>query len=142
MSEAELQAEKDRINKAQNQRRQDRIARMSDAEKDEFYAKVRDGNKQSIDTLRDEVYAAYGGYVCACCGVTEPSFLSIDHVYNDGAEHRREENLKTTQQLMAWLRREGFPEGFQILCMNCQWGKRTHGICPHKTEGVTTIRKE
>jgi hypothetical protein len=29
---------------------------------------------------RDEAFNAYGGYVCACCGETEPMFLTIDHV--------------------------------------------------------------
>jgi hypothetical protein len=27
----------------------------------------------------------------------------------------------------------GFPDGYQVLCMNCNWGKRMNkGICPHK----------
>lgn len=41
--------------------------------------------------LRAEVIAAYGGR-CACCGEATPEFLSIDHVNNDGAQHRREIN--------------------------------------------------
>ena len=28
------------------------------------------------------------GRACSCCGETEPAFLTIDHVNNDGAEHR------------------------------------------------------
>jgi len=24
-----------------------------------------------------------------------------------------------------WLRRQGYPEGYQTLCMNCQWIKRS-----------------
>ena len=39
--------------------------------------------------LKNEVFQAYGGYQCACCGETEPMFLTIDHVGNDGADHRR-----------------------------------------------------
>ena len=32
-----------------------------------------------------------------------------------------------------WLRKNGFPPGFQVLCMNCQHGKRMcRGICPHQ----------
>ena len=33
----------------------------------------------------------------------------------------------------AWLKRNNYPSGFQILCMNCQWGKlRNNGVCPHQ----------
>ena len=31
---------------------------------------------------------AYGGG-CVCCGVREPEFMTLDHVYDDGAAHRR-----------------------------------------------------
>lgn len=27
-----------------------------------------------------------------------------------------------------------YPEGFQILCMNCNWGKGIYGECPHLTD--------
>ena len=36
-----------------------------------------------------------------------------------------------------WLKNNNFPEGFQVLCFNCNCGKaRNKGICPHsgKTE--------
>jgi hypothetical protein len=29
--------------------------------------------------------------------------------------------------------RNGFPPGYQVLCMNCNHGKRmNNGVCPHK----------
>jgi ABC-type uncharacterized transport system substrate-binding protein len=32
-----------------------------------------------------------------------------------------------------WLARNGYPSGFQILCMNCNHGKsRNGGVCPHQ----------
>lgn len=86
--------------------------------------------------VRDEVFTAYGGYRCACCGETEPMFLTIDHINNDGADHRRE--LKTLiggggSAFFAWLRKNKFPTGFQVLCRNCNWGKHANGgICPHQ----------
>jgi len=79
--------------------------------------------------LKDDVFAAYGGYRCNCCGETEVLFLQIDHVENDGAVHRREIG---SGALYLWLKRHKFPEGFQVLCANCNWGKRQNGgICPH-----------
>lgn len=82
--------------------------------------------------LKDSAYAAYGGYVCSCCGETEEAFLSIDHVNNDGAEHRRDVNRR---KIYKWLRDNGYPDGYQILCMNCNFGKaRNGGVCPHKSK--------
>ena len=74
----------------------------------------------------------YGGYKCACCGITEPAFLTLDHINNGGTRHRRE--LKRTgRSFFAWLRDNGYPPGFQVLCINCNQGRhRNGGICPHK----------
>jgi len=59
-------------------------------------------------------------------------FLSIDHINNDGHKHRRENNIRTGEQMYRWLAKNNFPPGFQVLCMNCQWGKRNNnGVCPH-----------
>lgn len=82
--------------------------------------------------LQHQAIMAYGGYVCACCGETEPLFLTIDHINNDGTQHR-----KTFQSsgdgLYKWLKNHNYPKGFQVLCMNCNFGKRRNGgICPHK----------
>ena len=36
-----------------------------------------------------------------------------------------------------WLVLNNFPEEFQTLCMNCQFGKKhNNGICPHKCINV------
>ncbi len=80
--------------------------------------------------LRDEVFAAYGGYKCQCCSETEPKFLQIDHVNNDGAEHRRQ--MKGGgNHLYGWLKKNGYPVGFQVLCANCNRAKQ-FGPCPHQ----------
>jgi hypothetical protein len=107
----------------------------------------RENGRRNDQRLKDECYNAYGGYVCACCGETEPAFLTIDHINNDGAAHRRDVNNGIRRgggkKIYSWLIANNFPSGFQILCMNCNWGKaRNNGVCPHKTsEGSTTRRK-
>ena len=80
--------------------------------------------------LKAAAYAAYGGFRCACCGETEEAFLSLDHINNDGANHRRNVDRR---KIYKWLAQEGYPPGFQVLCMNCNFGKaRNGGICPHQ----------
>ncbi len=84
--------------------------------------------------LKEAAFAAYGGYKCACCGETEKAFLTIDHMKNDGSSHRKSLGSKTAAGVHTyrWLVRHNFPEGFQVLCMNCNWGKRMNGTCPHQ----------
>lgn len=87
--------------------------------------------------LKDQVFAAYGGYECKCCGETTPEFLQIDHVNDDGAAHRR---VLGQRGLYQWLFRNGFPKGFQVLCSNCNLGKRFCGVCPHQKAAIPQCR--
>jgi hypothetical protein len=87
--------------------------------------------------LRDAAFAHYGGFVCACCGETERSFLCLDHIDGGGNKHRRE--IGGSEKMYGWLRRNNYPPGLlQVLCYNCNQGKRLNGnVCPHKTRGVS-----
>lgn len=70
------------------------------------------------------------GWICACCGEDNPFFLSIDHIDNDGAEHRRE--VGKGHVTWKWIIDNDFPDSLQVLCYNCNCGKRVNrGICPH-----------
>lgn len=86
--------------------------------------------KTSRAIIRDKVFVAYGGYRCACCGESEPDFLTIDHIENNGHLLRKEQG--SGNPFYQWLIKNKFPNGYQVLCMNCQIGKSKFGICPHK----------
>lgn len=114
----------------------------------EWIVKKYGSNEAWLKTIRtkikDEVFKAYGGYVCACCGETEETFLTLDHINNDGHIHRRDmASKKGGSGFFAWLRKHKFPAGFQVLCRNCNWSKHiNHGVCSHTlAEGSTTRRK-
>lgn len=85
---------------------------------------------------RDQVFAAYGGYRCVCCGESEPKFLTLDHINNDGGQFRAEMLGKRTMagyHTYRWLLKNGCPPTVQVMCMNCQHGKAQNGgICPHQ----------
>jgi 5-methylcytosine-specific restriction endonuclease McrA len=78
--------------------------------------------RQKIQAIRD-----YGDK-CAYCGEDRFELLTVDHVRDNGAEHRRNTNTKKS----CWhiLCKEYDPEEYQILCMNCNMAKETYGIKP------------
>jgi len=85
--------------------------------------------KDTQQRYRAACLSAYGEK-CACCGEAEIRFLCIDHINNDGKEHRK---VVGSGQLTTWLCKHNFPKGFQTLCFNCNQGKHLNGgICPHK----------
>ena len=91
--------------------------------------RIQQARKIEIKTI---VYEHYGGFICACCGETEPIFLTIDHINNDGNQHRKETGNADS---VLWLYRNGLPPGFRVLCYNCNAGRwRNGGVCPHEAE--------
>lgn len=87
------------------------------------------------DKLRLDVLSHYGNngeIKCACCSESHIEFLAIDHVGGSGNKHRRHVGCWGTS-FYYWLRRHGYPDGYQILCHNCNFAK-SWGGCPHEKE--------
>jgi len=57
---------------------------------------------------------------CTLCGFGDLRALSIDHIGGGGCQHRMEIKIP----IYRWLIKTGFPSGYQVLCMNCQFIKR------------------
>lgn len=92
--------------------------------------KVTAGVRRWRLALRAEMLTAYGG-CCSCCGEAHPSFLTLDHVNDDGRVHRAE--MGGQNNVYTDLRRRGWPqEGFTLLCWNCHMARTYYGTCPHK----------
>lgn len=112
---------------------------LSNKEKHNQVAKQwRDSNKDYLK-VKAKLYRAklkfivfnrisHGKMICACCGENEFEFLTVDHINNDGNITRHKLNL------YGWLIRNNFPEGFQILCYNCNCARGAVGFCPHQQE--------
>lgn len=83
-----------------------------------------------------EVFNHYGGCSCSCagCSVTEIEFLTLDHVNGKGNVHRRKIHSKGGFSMYLWLKRNKFPKGFRVLCMNCNLSLGNYGYCPHEKE--------
>lgn len=75
--------------------------------------------------LKLEVFAKYcdQGVRCKKCGFADERALTIDHVEGNGNQHRATIKRKGTS-FYRWLKQQAYPDGFQVLCMNCQFIKR------------------
>jgi hypothetical protein len=76
-------------------------------------------NKMEYKTTVMEHYSKTSPPSCQRCGYFDLRALSIDHINGGGTKHRKE-----VRALYYWLIKNNFPEGFQVLCMNCQFIKR------------------
>jgi hypothetical protein len=80
-------------------------------------------------------YSGGGEPFCRGCGESMFIYLTIDHIDDDGAEHRRREVGSSKGNrltgMYAKIIKAGFVERLQVLCWNCQWAKRLNGgVCP------------
>lgn len=105
------------------------------ARRKKYYSENREAvlGKMKIDyrDLRHKVFEHYGGAKCACCEETQEHFLCIDHINGCTKEQRKREGQGS--QLVRWLVRNGMPEGYRVLCANCNLGReRNGGVCPHQ----------
>jgi len=60
-----------------------------------------------------------GKNCCARCGLSDIRVLDIDHINNNGANERKVSGNNLVHKIFL----NNFPEGYQILCRNCNWIK-------------------
>lgn len=104
-----------------------------------YVGQVSEWRRGNTLRLKLDVYSHYckGNIRCTCCEEKQIMFLSLDHINNDGAAHKKELFGKSRRgggtQLYQWAIKNNYPSNLQVLCMNCNHGKRLNkGICPHK----------
>lgn len=90
--------------------------------------------------VRRQVLEHYsdGGPTCAHCGDGIYEFLCLDHVNGDGGERRRALG-KATEAYYRWVIRNGFPDGYRILCHNCNSALGVHGTAPPRDYGRFSV---
>lgn len=82
--------------------------------------------------------AAYGSK-CYCCGESNPKFLTVEHLNNDGAKHKK--SIYTNAGATAVIRtlwKHGWPKdkGIAVACASCNMGRENNvrigkQYCPH-----------
>lgn len=93
-------------------------------ERQSFYRKQR----------RLTALAHYGGNPpsCECCGESLLEFLCLDHKNGGGNKHRKTLGDPNGTGIYQWLKNNNFPEGFRVLCYNCNNAYGHYNYCPHK----------
>ena len=101
---------------------------------------ISDKRKAARRELKQRVINAYGG-ACACCDEKAIEFLTIDHVGGDGAAHLKALGIRkgSSDKLYRVLIAENFPDGFRVLCFNCNSARGFYGYCPHNPEDKTGV---
>lgn len=106
--------------------------KLSDEERKESdrISKRKYQEKLRLDALN---YYSNGELKCSCCGESHLEFLCIDHINGGGGKHRK---LKGNSGLSIGfiLKRDGYPEGYRVLCHNCNMSNAFYGYCPHSRE--------
>lgn len=99
-------------------------------------------SKEGQRARRTKVLNHYG-HRCACCGEGRREFLAIDHIAGGGERLRRRigggRRRQGPSELCGWLLRHNFPEGYQLLCHNCNQAKGSFGLCPHARERAAQV---
>lgn len=83
--------------------------------------------------LRRNVIGYYSRYTykCVCCLDAHLEFLTIDHINGDGSKHRKEIGSRGGHGFYTWLKKNNYPQGYRVLCMNCNHSLGVWGYCPH-----------
>ena len=104
----------------------EKISLMTPEEKKEWNAYRLQIESRARAKLKGDVIRHYsnGTMTCLWCGFGDIRALSIDHINGNGAKEKRDKNWSGAKFYVR-LRQLGYPEGYQVLCMNCQWIKRT-----------------
>lgn len=100
--------------------------------------------KRSLDSARRQRYETLSHYCggepyCQCCGEKELVFLTLDHVNDDGCEHRRTIG-NNGRSIHIWAKKNDYPNSLQVLCHNCNWARHVLGCCPHQMSSSKDIR--
>jgi hypothetical protein len=87
------------------------------------------GRRAQEAKIRYETLLHYSGGRAACssCGIADERVLVVDHISGGGAAHRRSLGGgagKGGAKFYRWLKQQGWPSGYRILCRNCDWVSR------------------
>jgi len=84
------------------------------------YKALKTSNKYHENRIKIIEHYTNGEMACKHCGCKDLRVLDIDHINDNGATHRKEIGQLN---IVWWVVEQNYPDGFQILCKNCNWIK-------------------
>lgn len=104
--------------------------------KKEVQALYREKNRAKINAYstarrmrwKQTILDRYGNQ-CAICGFNDMRALQLDHINDNGSQERKDLGSQKFSgvKFYEYLIKQGLPDGYQILCANCnnikQWNK-------------------
>lgn len=75
--------------------------------------------------IKREIFSHYakGNLACQECGIEDLRVLTLDHPDGGGRQHRLKLGITSGSEFYLYLKRNGFPGTFNILCYNHNSGK-------------------
>lgn len=75
--------------------------------------------------IKKESFSIYcnGSIHCNKCSESDLDVLTIDHINGNGSIHRKTIRVRSGSGFYKWLKRNKYPDGFQVLCFNCNMKK-------------------
>ena len=137
-------------NKAKAKERASRPENMAERKERDSKPEYKAKAKERQQNARLKVLQYYSKHLsksdipcCRCCGEkSHIGFLALDHIAGRKEMDSEPELVKlgyssslVKTALLNWIIKNNFPDGFQILCHNCNYAKgivRNKNKCPHK----------
>ena len=80
--------------------------------------RARAASRKYRGSCRIRILQMYGSKCCNC-GEGDETVLQLDHVNNDGAEHKRVLGSRSSYVIFREAGKEYQPSKYQLLCANC-----------------------
>lgn len=85
-------------------------------------------SQRSNRRLQTLYWYTNGSMKCECCGKDDIRILTFDHIYGGGKKHCESNKIKN---LHDYLYYNNYPDGYRVLCWNCNKSYSQYGFCPH-----------
>lgn len=91
---------------------------------DEHKKEISERKRQTKHLIKVEVLSYYSGGIpiCVRCGIVDIDVLCLDHIEGSGGEWKMK-NMRGGNQFYRWIKKQGYPQGLQVLCANCNLKK-------------------
>ena len=107
--------------KREYQREYRRRKRQDPAYRETMMRYMRRHHMENTEKIKEAVVNVLtnGEGTCRWCGQGDLDVLCVDHVNDNGRQHAEECGYRGGNSFYKWLIKNDYPEGFQILCYNC-----------------------